>query len=186
MLSLLKLTLPSAGDKSISHITCTAHMAYFLIPQATRAGYLWAYDIALTFPALTLQSCVIWWNATPQSPLFVWIQEPVECIGFLPQGIRTLETWSYLHRLASPAFPLPLFSIQQNSTRGLLDLLRLIAQLTCAHIFWRTSHNRGRCEWKFRATGLFSVRLPPPLCHSPGQSINAIRSDGLCPNDCRY
>lgn len=42
----------SAEDKSISHITCPAPLVWFPIPQATGAGYLWAYDIALTFPAL--------------------------------------------------------------------------------------------------------------------------------------
>lgn len=91
-------------------MTCLAFLAYILTPQATRAGYLEAHDIGLNFPALTLQSCVIWWNTTPQLPLFVWIQDPLECIGFLPQGVCTSETWSYLHQLLSlpPSSPNPL------------------------------------------------------------------------------
>lgn len=46
--------LSFAGDKSISLTTRPFLLAYFPIPQATGAGYLSAYDIALTFPALAL------------------------------------------------------------------------------------------------------------------------------------
>lgn len=61
-------------------------------------------------------------------------------------GVSNIETqiqppWSSL-------FLAP-FSIQRNSTRGLLDLHRLIGQLTCAY-------NRGRFEWGFQVSGLLS------------------------------
>lgn len=94
----------------------------------------------------------------PQPPLFVWIHEPLECIGFLPPGISTLETWSYLHRPASPTPPtlsLSLFiclSIQQNSTGGLLDLHCIIAHLTRAPIF----DLRLAMEGQFEVLGLLS------------------------------
>ena len=116
----------------------------------------------------------------PSHHYFVWIQEPLECIRFLPQGGKHLGN-TVLPPPASPR-PRPLslslfvyLSIQQNSTRGLLDLHRLIAHLTCAHIFdvhlTIGGHVRGSSEFQgcFLATELTTTLNLSPL--SRGQQL---------------
>lgn len=140
------------SNKSTSQITCTAFLAYFPIPQATRAGSVSADDIALTFPALTLQSCVIWWNATPLSPLFVWIREPLECIRFLPQGVGTLEKWSYLHQLASPNSLLPPLSLSFLSAEFHQRPVGFTSPIR--HMLTLLTHNRRTCERQYGVSGV--------------------------------
>lgn len=82
-----------------------------------------------TSPALRLPSCVIGGKAAPMSPLFVWIQEPLECIGFLPRGEARGK-----HCPSFPSEPLALLSPRASFTRP-AGFTPLIAHHTCAHNF---------------------------------------------------
>lgn len=59
-------------------------------------------------------------------------------------------------------------SIQQNSTRGLLDLHRLIAHLTCVHIF---DTIEGQVRDSLESEDCFPA-VCCLLCQSPSQRVN--------------
>lgn len=85
-------------------------------------------------------------------------------------GNMVLPPPASLSHFSSPSLFVYL-SIQQNSTRGLLDLHRLIAHLTCAHIFdvRLTIEGHVRDMLGHLEVFVFSSCLLPPLC--PNQRV---------------
>lgn len=87
-------------------------MPYFLIPCATRADYLWAYDIALTFPStLHPQSSVMWWNATPLVAIICRDTGAGGMYRIPASGVSNLESRSNLCGPASSLLSFPFSGI---------------------------------------------------------------------------
>lgn len=160
----IKPKLSSAGDKSISHITCTAFLAYFLIPQATRADYLWVHDIALTFPALTLQSCVIWYTLVTIIRLDTGASGMyrIPASGGRHLGNMVLPPPTSLSQSPSPFSLSPSFHSAKFHERPTRFTSPHRPSDMCSH-FRRTSHNRRTCEGQFRVSGLFYDPLLTPF-----------------------
>lgn len=107
----LRLRPSSTRDKYISHITRTTHGPYFLIPQATRADYLWAYDIALSFPALC--TTIKYHLMKCYTPVTIICRDTgAHGMYQIPaSGVGNLETRSNLRGPASSLLPFPFSEI---------------------------------------------------------------------------